>query len=606
MSISKLIVLVAACLLTACQHKQLSDAEYLIDKAEAAMSTQPDSALLLLQQVAYAEELDGELQARYCLLLMQAKDKNKLYIMSDSLINIARHYYEQSQDSLRKAQALYYTGRVFEERKEDDKAINCFLQALNALARITDNNLSGLLYSHLGNLYINGNLYTDALEAHKQACHYAQNDGDTLGVALSLRDIGFTYLLTNQTDSMLLYYDRALETVRQTTDQKSISAILSEMGFIYIEQGRPNQAIDFVLQSLELDTDTLDLYPSYLTLGYIYSNLKQYNEAEYWLQKSISDSRPDTKREAYKLLYLQEKGLGSHQKALDYLEQYTNSNTEIEKQRWEENILDIQQKYESERLKNIAQQAENRTLRHQTISLAVITILLLLIGLLWWVHQYTKKKSERELQKIRNLVEKNYKDLETYRSELYRSEEKEEQLREQLAQNEQEIAENQKKNLEKHNRLLQFNQKLLVEMELLQMQQKSNEKKSAGILKENALLQQQLTQKEHNRKDPLIELIRNLKYHPTHIKSESDWELLRQFENLYFNSFVDKLDDYSNLTQREKEVCYLVRLGLANPDIATVLCIDSLSVAKYKARAKDKVSFQSKNPKTLEVILQTM
>ncbi len=570
------------------------------------MGTRPDSALLLLQQVTQAEDLDGELQARYCLLMMQAKDKNNLYILSDSLITIARHYYEQSKDSLRKSQTLYYAGRVFEERKEDDKAINCFLQALNALGKITDHNLSGLLYSHLGNLYLNGQLYKDALEAHKKACYYAQNDKDTIGVALSLRDIGFTYMLSNQTDSMLHYYNRALETARLTEDKESIATILSEMGYIYTEQGKHEQAIDFVLQSLKLDTDTLDFYPSYLTLGYIYSNLKQYDEAESWLLKSISGPRSDTKQEAYKLLYLQEKGLGNHRKSLEYLEQYNSYRAGIEKQRWEENILDIQQKYESEQLKNIAQQAENRALRHQFVSLAIITVLLLLIGFLWWVYQYTKKKGERELHKIQKLLDKNYKELETYRSELYQSEEKEEQLREQLSQNEQEISENQKKNIEKHNRLLQFNQKLLVEMELLQMQQKSNEKKSADILKENALLQQQLTHIEYNRKEPLIELIRNLKYYPTHIKSESDWELLRQFENLYFSSFVDKLDDYSNLTQREKEVCYLVRLGLTNPDIATVLCIDSLSVAKYKARAKEKITFQSKNPKTLEIILQAI
>ncbi len=606
MAIQKLIVLSLVYLLVSCQHKQLSGAEYLINKAEALMGTKPDSALSLLQQVSPAEALNGELQARYCLLMMQAKDKNNLYILSDSLISIAIDYYQQNNDSLRKAQALYYQGRVFEERKEDDRAINCFLQSLNALGKIENNNLSGLIHSHLGNLYLNGKLYKDALTAHQKACHYAKNDKDTVGLALSLRDIGFTYMLNEQSDSMLHYYDKALETVQQTQNRKTAAIILSEMGYIYTQQNKHEQAIQFVRKSLELEPDTADYYPSYLTLGYIYYNLKQYNRAEYWLQKSISGPRYDTKQEAYKLLYLQEKSLANHKEALAHLEQYNRYHDAIEAQIREENILEIQQKYESEQLKNIAQKAENRTLKNQIFSLTVITILILLIGILWRVYQYTKKKNERELIKIRKVMDKNYKELEVYRSELYKSEEKEEQLREQLAQNEQEISENQKKNSEKHTRLMQFNKKLLTEMELLQIQQKENEKKSIAILRENSLLQQQIQHKEHSRKEPLIELIRQIKYDPTHIKSESEWELLRQFENLFYNSFVDKLDEFPNLTQREKEVCYLVRLGLNNPDIATVLCIDPLSVTKYKTRAKEKITYQSKSPKTLETLLQAL
>lgn len=65
-------------------------------RAEALMYTSPDSALQILEAIPNPEQLAGESQADYALLLSLARYRCYIPATSDSLINIAVQYYKEN------------------------------------------------------------------------------------------------------------------------------------------------------------------------------------------------------------------------------------------------------------------------------------------------------------------------------------------------------------------------------------------------------------------------------------------------------------------------------------------------------------------------------
>ena len=67
-------------------------------KIENLMPQHPDSALMLLEQIENKENLSRKDKAHYYLLLTETQDNSFVKHETDSLIAIARDYYEETDD----------------------------------------------------------------------------------------------------------------------------------------------------------------------------------------------------------------------------------------------------------------------------------------------------------------------------------------------------------------------------------------------------------------------------------------------------------------------------------------------------------------------------
>ena len=87
-----LLYLVSAFLLsTGCDHRST----IIMDRAEALMTTHPDSALSLLKQIQPEDLGSNRTKARYALLQTMALDKNYIDVADDSLARAAYDYYQK-------------------------------------------------------------------------------------------------------------------------------------------------------------------------------------------------------------------------------------------------------------------------------------------------------------------------------------------------------------------------------------------------------------------------------------------------------------------------------------------------------------------------------
>ena len=220
-------LLISVCVvLCSCQAFHVSE---ILDTAERQIVEYPDSALTTVRSIGRYTPMVPSVRARYSLLYSKALDKNKIRVNSDSLIIRSTNYYDLFGTPEERMESYYYLGRVQENAKEHLPATISYLYA-EQFADVVDNNyLKGLLYSHLGEMYLHYtsypkavDYYTKSYEFYKLADlrqHQAYQLFSMGRVQLKLynNELALSYILqakelasTNDFDALLPFCDREL------------------------------------------------------------------------------------------------------------------------------------------------------------------------------------------------------------------------------------------------------------------------------------------------------------------------------------------------------------------------------------------------------------
>ena len=99
-----------------------SDAERLLDDAEAHLEMHPDSAFVALDSIDRRELNSPELRARHALLYSIALEKCGIRMTSDSIINIAVDYYTDKGDKVTTDKALRWRDIILEHASTIESA----------------------------------------------------------------------------------------------------------------------------------------------------------------------------------------------------------------------------------------------------------------------------------------------------------------------------------------------------------------------------------------------------------------------------------------------------------------------------------------------------
>jgi len=109
-----------------------------LNRVEALIEEQPDSALILLSAID-KELLSGDRQkAQYALLMSMALDKNYIDTTSFDVLQPAIDYYLENGTPDEKLRTYYYQGRIFQNQGDRDKALNAFIKAVDNATNCTD------------------------------------------------------------------------------------------------------------------------------------------------------------------------------------------------------------------------------------------------------------------------------------------------------------------------------------------------------------------------------------------------------------------------------------------------------------------------------------
>lgn len=309
--------------LLACQQQEKE--MVLLNKADSLMSTCPDEALQLLESTNLSKMPTPASRAKYIVLLTQALDKNYKTPTSDSLIRIATHYYDSTEnDVAMQAKAHYYLGRVYQELGDNPATTREFLTAMPLVKQSNDHKLLFLLYGNLGYVYFQQDLLDKADSLYVCEEELLKQEVDSAHLATLLVQRADIYILKGaefHAKAEELLQD-ALSIAEKINNPHVEIEVLSTLRVLYNQMEEPEKAISYIRRELMLQKDNTQLYGIYLSLSDAYCKSNQYDSAVYYAYKSLSSPSFYTKAGACFILEGVARKKGNFAEALHFKDEY--------------------------------------------------------------------------------------------------------------------------------------------------------------------------------------------------------------------------------------------------------------------------------------------
>ena len=372
----------------------------LLEKAQSHIESAPDSALLYLDSIFLPEKfLSKENYMEYLVTNVQVKHKNFKDIKDDTLIFEAKRYFTQkAQDSKLIVQSYIYSGCVHDERQDYGKALNDYNLAFSAAELQHDSLMMYLSTSYIANIYNEQNYFDKALEKHLQAINYIKKE-DKEKLATSYANIAKGYLISLNNDNSIYYIDKALDIVTYSDNKKLLSSVYQFAHVIYRECNRIEEAKDFLRLSIEADGDSLATPLYNLNLAELYLETGEQDSTKKYTHKLINeiDNINDMAFLASSYGFLSDyySSLNMNDSALYYQDRLTRTIDKIREDNMQQNIYEVEKKYNYEHLSNNYHKKLNRQFKMIIVMLLILIILVTIISMLI----VRKKKGEIALMK---------------------------------------------------------------------------------------------------------------------------------------------------------------------------------------------------------------
>lgn len=546
-------------------HRDTDALNMTFSKVEKCMDLCPDSALNLLKGIHDPEKLWGESQATYALLMTQAMDKNYMKFSSDSLIALALNYYTITQTSpIMYAKALFYHGRVMLELDKEEEALKSFLAAKDVYERTKDHKMLALILEEIGMINRRQELFDDALSYFREALDTHIRLKDSLGIISVSQNIARVYLFKSQWDSCSYYYNNALEiAVKKNLSEISI---LHELGILYRSMQELSEAERYFLAAYEKETDEEKKYMECLSLGYLYMQMGQTENARKYLKMSAKSSKAYTQISAFDCLYFLEKDIDNFEEAIVYHELADSITNAMEELNSRELIASLQKKYENEKLQN-----DNLHMKVRYTNFMLWGMIAFLIAVACMCYYYYKNRNnKKKIAEIESQIRENEEEIERYQQEIEDIQiSKDQVLKENLM-----LEENRTKVGELNGKiiLLTMQNKTLSE-HLKELGGELNVgTSSSSFIHAFRLL---LAIKEGTLRGKL--------------SNEERQKLFSLFDLMYWNYVTRLLERAPTLTKHDLEICCFLKFGLTHEELSCIFHTTSDSVTRAKGRLKGRL-----------------
>ena len=531
-------------------HRDSEAPDAAFQRIEMCMESLPDTALYLLKSIPHTEKLRGKLQADYALLLTQAMDQN---------------YTVERGDSVTRAKAQYYYGRVLRELGKDEEALTFLSSAKEMFGNIQCCKMFAMATDEIGMINRKKKLYQESLENFRESYTIYEELKDSLSLVRAGQNIGRAYLFQNKWDSCYFYYTYALELAREKQYPSEVS-ILHELGILYRSMGELKKSERYFLAAYEKETDEERKYVECMSLGYLYIQMGDVENARKYFKMSINSSKEYTRIDAYNNLYFLEKDIDNFEEAIIYHEKADSIVNVLDEVDSQELITELQKQYENEKLRN-----DNLQLKvDRTVFIFCGTVIFLIVAFYMCYYYYKSKNHRKKIAEIESQIRDNEEEIKRYQQEMEEIQELKDQVLEE-------------------NRILEENRMKVGELNgkivLLSMQNKT----LSGLLKE---LGGELTVGPSSEQYiSAFRLLLAIKEGTLRGKLSNGerYKLFSLFDLLYSNYVTRLLDKTPLLTKHDLEICCFLKFGLTNEELARIFQTSSDSVTKAKGRLKGRL-----------------
>lgn len=389
--------------------------------ADSLMETYPDSALSILESITYPQKMPRADRALYALLLTQARHKNYIALEDDSLIKTAVDYYGDKKKSLRAAKAHYYWGAIYSEKGYASFAVEEYLTAIRLMP--VRNEFLVMIYDNLAECYEEDRLYNVAIENYRAAYQILKGKDEQ---TYPMRGIARVFLLQNEKDSALYYYQQALDCALADQDSSLIGALYHDLAMVYSEKKDYIQADKFVSKAILLQGQ--DAINTCLSKAQIMLNLNKLDSASYFFSKNMDELDIYGKAVCYDGMYQIAKRKGEWKTATENMDAYKILYDSMQIMTDNEELNRLMDKHQLEEHKRLLSE-HTRTLIFSLIT-AFSSLMIICVFCFMWndrkrkkhyialQHELTQKRVDTMLLKEEELSESNKEHIDKKRSEL--------------------------------------------------------------------------------------------------------------------------------------------------------------------------------------------
>lgn len=389
--------------------------------ADSLMETYPDSALSILESITYPQKMPRADRALYALLLTQARHKNYIALEDDSLIKTAVDYYGDKKKSLRAAKAHYYWGAIYSEKGYASFAVEEYLTAIRLMP--VRNEFLAMIYDNLAECYEEDRLYNVAIENYRAAYQILKGKDEQI---YPMRGIARVFLLQNEKDSALYYYQQALDCALADQDSSLIGALYHDLAMVYSEKKDYIQADKFVSKAILLQGQ--DAINTCLSKAQIMLNLNKLDSASYFFSKNMDELDIYGKAVCYDGMYQIAKRKGEWKTATENMDAYKILYDSMQIMTDNEELNRLMDKHQLEEHKRLLSE-HTRTLIFSLIT-AFSSLMIICVFCFMWndrkrkkhyialQHELTQKRVDTMLLKEEELSESNKEHIDKKRSEL--------------------------------------------------------------------------------------------------------------------------------------------------------------------------------------------
>lgn len=495
----------------------------------------------------------------YNLQLNLAKAKCFKPLPNDSTLLNYTAYFQQQGDTERLLKANLLRAYSLMDRTKYDQALNVVIKALALTNNEKYKATIAHLYSTAGNIFSEEKVFTQAYNAYKNAHDLYTISKDTIMLPSSYKDLTIASIKLKN-DSTIYFLDKGINRAKLNKDTLRLNWLLVTAANYYLD----NSNIKEAKKNLDKYTHGYPFFENakYVALIKYYDNRKDYTMYKAFCDSLINNTYVPNKYFGHFKLYQLYNKQKDYKNALYQLEEFKFWDDSLKDVQQKTNIIEIEAKY-----KNNILQEKNHLLKEKNISATrkiYILVLLsaILIGLicLWFYIRIKKRTLESKRRELRQkyLYERSLDHLNESKKEIER---------------------------------------------LTQITKRDSAINSDTIITQKNVIESRIIKVKADRKHR-IELEKQLKQWDIYQKimsivngdildkmTVSDWNKLENlFEQTYDNLLFTLKQVGRNLNDNEIKVCCLVKLGIPNKGISTLINKAPTTVSTMKKRIYKKIT----------------
>ena len=396
--------------LVGCDH----ETDRLLERAEAYLPAEPDSAEMCLNGIEEPARLGDESRALYGLLRTYVENRQGKEVKSDSLIRDSYEYYrEASHDGETNdgvlmrhyAQSCYYMALYYSSCDSTKQCEDLLHQAIKYSEKCEDWHTCYLAYTQLGINTCWSNTEYAIQQSLKALETYHKINDDVNNEVLILGHLAAKYLPVAQPDSALKYYMKGYKLAEKNHLVKSQNQMCMGIADTYCYMEENDKALNYAKRGITTADSTV-LVSSLLTLAHCYYECDSLDQAKDILNTIPCDS-DDFLSQYLVLRELSE--IAIQQKDLDLLYVYSDSAYECLENRFF-HVQGVKDEYYQA---NLAKELEKEKLLHEqemshwiwgTIILLILLVAAFTIYNVWKNKQRLVAEHQREMQHQKELL----------------------------------------------------------------------------------------------------------------------------------------------------------------------------------------------------------